>query len=289
VDQLKRPKGAATGGKPAEETETSIWLEAPEDPALCIGQVTPSGTYLLQTGSTTRSYRKQGTIFATHWLTVKDKGGQHVATLKLSRNNATTENGEAAATAEEGDEGLFTSWRTAPKGPEQLTRRLSGGGLFCSETDAIRYNRGTEKLSGDGPSRSGKASGNQSPGDHMRNDHRPEQGHPDEEEPTIYALTTSMIAEDATGGGRDREKKASFSHEPHDIVTGNMPSAHEAHEPSDETEDKKRPNEQQTPEGKERAAGSDDKKRKSQKEYAKFLKGSTESEESESEKKKKRV
>ena len=82
-------------------------------------------------------------MFATHWLTVKVKDGQHVATLKLSRNNATTENGVAAATAEEGDEGLFTSWRTAPKGPEQLTRCLSGGGLFCSETDAIQYNRET--------------------------------------------------------------------------------------------------------------------------------------------------
>jgi hypothetical protein len=103
----------------------------------------------------------------------------------------------------------------------------------------------------------------------MRSDHGPEQGHPDEEDTTIYARTTSMIAEDATGGGRDREKKASSSPEPHDFVTGSMLSAHEAHEPSRETEDKKGPNEQQTPEGKERATGSDDKKRKKSSEYAK--------------------
>ena len=156
---------------------------------MCIGQVTPSGTYLLQAGSSTRSYRKPGNMFATHWLTVKDKDGQHVATLKLSRNNATTENGVAAATAEEGDEGLFTSWRSAPTGPEQVTRCLTGGGLFCSETDAIRYIRGTEKLPGAGPSKIG------------------------------------------------------------------------------ETEDKKRPKEQETPEGKGRATDSDDKKRKKPNEH----------------------
>jgi hypothetical protein len=133
-------------------------------------------------------------MFATHWLTVKDKDGQHVATLKLSRNNAPTENGVAAATAEEGDEGLFTNWRSAPTGPEQVTRCLTGGGLFCSEADAIRYIRGTEKISGAGPSRNG------------------------------------------------------------------------------ETEDKKRPKEQETPEGKGRATDSDDKKRKKPNEHVTCLK-----------------